>query len=66
MTKLEFMMERSAGKGRAIIKCSSCSHYDFREMTDEGYCDAMDGEPVRLYRKLRPDWCPKILKRGSQ
>lgn len=62
MTKTEMLMERSARRKRTIIRCSNCEHYDFNYMSDEGYCAKMDYEPVRIYRKLRPDWCPRLKR----
>ena len=42
--------------------CSRCEFYDFNEMSDEAYCVAKDYEPIRIYRKHRPDWCPRLNK----
>ena len=42
--------------------CTQCEFYDFNEMSDEAYCMDKDYEPIRLYRKHRPDWCPRLNK----
>ena len=42
--------------------CRQCEFYDFNKMSDESYCIAKDYEPIRLYRKHRPDWCPRLNK----
>ena len=42
--------------------CTQCESYDFDEMSDEAYCAANDYEEIRIYRKHRPDWCPKLKK----
>jgi len=42
--------------------CKQCEFYDFNEMSDESYCIAKDYEPIHLYRKHRPDWCPRLNK----
>lgn len=42
--------------------CSQCDFYDFNEMSDEAYCVAKDYEQIRVYRKHRPDWCPRLNK----
>lgn len=42
--------------------CVKCKFYDFNEMSDEAYCVAKDYEPIRLYRKHRPNWCPLLKK----
>lgn len=40
--------------------CTQCEFYDFNEMSDEAYCMDKDYKPIRLYRKHRPDWCPRL------
>lgn len=40
--------------------CTQCEFYDFNEMSDEAYCAAKDYEEIHLYRKHRPDWCPRL------
>lgn len=52
--------EQSDAFNRPI--CSRCEFYDLNEMSDEAYCMAKDYEPIRLYRKHRPDWCPRLNK----
>lgn len=42
--------------------CTKCEFYDFNEMSDEAYCAAKDYKPIRLYRKHRPNWCPRLKK----
>ena len=42
--------------------CSKCMFYDFNEMSDEAYCAAKDYEPIKLYRKHRPNWCLRLEK----
>lgn len=42
--------------------CTKCEFYDFNEQSDEAYCAAKDYEPIRLYRKHRPNWCPRLKK----
>jgi len=44
--------------------CTKCEFYDFNEQSDEAYCAAKDYEPIRLYRKHRPNWCPRLKKEG--
>jgi len=65
MTKLEMLMDRQSGPGRSFQnrpRCTACEYYDFNEMSDEGYCSEADYEPVKLYRKHRPNWCPRLNK----
>ncbi len=50
--------EQSDASNRPV--CSRCEFYDFDEMSDEAYCVANDYEEIRLYRKHRPDWCPRL------
>lgn len=49
-------------KERSRPVCTQCEFYDFNEMSDEAYCAAKDYEPILLYRKHRPDWCPRLEK----
>ena len=49
-------------KERSRPVCTQCEFYDFNEMSDEAYCMDKDYEPIRLYRKHRPDWCPRLEK----
>ena len=61
-------IETALRKARQLDKvitrpvCTKCEFYDFNEMSDEAYCAAKDYEPIRLYRKHRPNWCPRLKK----
>ena len=60
LERVKKIKEQSDASNRPV--CSRCEFYDFDEMSDEGYCVAKDYEPIYLYRKHRPDWCPRLNK----
>ena len=61
-------IETALRKARQLDKvqtrpvCTKYEFYDFNEMSDEAYCAAKDYEPIRLYKKHRPNWCPRLKK----
>lgn len=40
--------------------CRRCTACEVNEMSDEMYCNAMDGKQIRMRKKRRPDWCPRL------
>lgn len=60
LDRVKKIKERSDAFNRPV--CSRCEFYDFNEMSDEAYCVAKDYEPIRIYRKHRPEWCPRLNK----
>ena len=60
LIRLKTLGEMSTALARLV--CRECELYDFNEMSDEAYCAANDYEPIRLYRKHRPNWCPRLKK----
>jgi len=66
-TKQEYSAEEIAMAFKKVKElsrpvCTQCEFYDFNEMSDEAYCMDKDYEQIRLYRKHRPDWCPRLEK----
>lgn len=60
LMRLKTLRQMSIAFARPV--CSQCELYDYNEMSDEAYCAAKDYEQIRLYRKHRPDWCPRLEK----
>lgn len=60
LDRVKKIKEQSDAFNRPV--CSRCEFYDFNEMSDEAYCVAKDYEQIRIYRKHRPDWCPRLNK----
>ena len=56
--RLKTLAQMSTALARPV--CSQCELYDYNEMSSEGYCVAKDYEPIKLYRKHRPDWCLRL------
>lgn len=60
LREYKWLGEMSTALARPV--CRECDLYDFNEMSNEAYCAANDYEPIRLYRKHRPDWCPRLKR----
>lgn len=60
LREYKWLGEMSTALARPV--CRECELYDFNEISDEAYCAANDYEPIRLYRKHRPDWCPRLKR----
>ncbi len=60
LVQLKHLGQMSTALARPV--CSQCELYDYNEMSDEGYCAAKDYKPINLYRKHRPNWCPRLEK----
>ena len=46
--------------------CTKCPNVDVNEMTDERYCSMADYKPIRLWRRRRPNWCPRLKQRREK
>ena len=60
LIRLKTLGQMSTALARPV--CSQCELYDYNEMSGEAYCAAKDYKPIKLYRKHRPDWCPRLEK----